>query len=326
MTDVLTIRVKARARSWFRAHPRSTALTAAGLRHVGLRRWADRVALSTEQVGATVVIELPAHARPGGSFLMRSLGGRDQIPRYIWSEGWHGFERPLPDVFSALAADASGVILDVGANTGFYSLLATAASRTAIVHAFEPYPPALEVLHENIAINRLEDRIEVFPVAVSDHVGEADLYVPPARHGLLETSCSLNRDFKGEVADTLKVPVVTLDEHARRSLVRPVEIIKVDVESTEADVLEGAEEVLSCFRPFVFFELLPLGDATRLEQIRQRHGYLSVRLRSTEAIVSAPIQFDEAAWNQVLVPEEGLDPLTRVCERLGLPLVTRATD
>ena len=270
----------------------------------------------------TALVRVPAlGGRPPSSFRMYTRDGADQIARDLFRFGWQGFERPVPDVFARCVAATPGVVVDVGANTGFYSLVAVSASPSAArVHAFEPYPAAQVCLGENLALNRgALGRIEVFSDAVSDREGEDVLYVPDPGHGLVETSCSLNRDFKERVVDELPVRVVTLDAH-REAHGRPVvSVLKIDVESLEHRVLAGAEDTLADDRPIVFLEVLPSGDPAAIELIRRRHRYVAVRLRADSAVVDTPVAYDPKGWNQALVPEEKLDVMRQVLSEASLP-------
>lgn len=62
---------------------------------------------------------------------MHTLEGRDQVARALWSGGWDGFEPPLPSVVAATLRRWPGMFLDVGANSGLYSLIAIAADDRA---------------------------------------------------------------------------------------------------------------------------------------------------------------------------------------------------
>ncbi len=253
---------------------------------------------------------------------MYTRAGSDQIARDLFRFGWQGFERPVPDVFVRCVGATEGVVVDVGANTGFYSLLAACASPATRVHAFEPFPAALSCLRENLQINRRTgDRIEVFPHALSDQVGEDTLYVPDPGHGLVETSCSLNRKFKERVVDELPVRVVTLDAHLDALGRPPVGVVKIDVESLEHRVLAGAERTLAEDRPLVFLEVLPSGDPAAIEAIRRRHRYVAVRLRAESAVVGARVTYDPGGWNQALIPDEKVDFMLQVLDGLALTAV-----
>lgn len=285
---------------------------------------ADPEPKESEAYPDTVTVRMPAMpGRSSATFRMHVRAGADQIARDLFRFGWHGFERPVPDVFARCVGVTDGLVLDVGANTGFYALVAVHALPEATVHAFEPYPPALRCLGENLALNGVAGtRVEVFPCAVSDAVGQAPLYVPDPGHGLIETSCSLNGEFKERLVDQLTVDVVTLDAHVE-GLGRPVVgVVKIDVESLEHRVLAGAGRLLDRDRPLVFLEVLPSGDLEGIESIRRAHGYVAVRLRPESAIFGGPVVFDAEGWNQALVPEEKVDGMARTLAGCGLPCLT----
>jgi FkbM family methyltransferase len=63
-------------------------------------------------------------------------------------------------------AQKSGVFLDIGANTGYYSL--TLADSFSRVVAIEPNPPALELLRYNVSINKMERKIEILPLCIGE--------------------------------------------------------------------------------------------------------------------------------------------------------------
>lgn len=285
-----------------------------------VRRWLGAAARPLSRVRArddaapdaypdTVLVRIPPVAgRPPSSFRMYTRGGADQIARDLSKFGWHGFERPVPDVFARCVAATDGLVVDVGANTGFYALVAAHVSSATTVHAFEPYPEALRCLEENLQLNReAARRVETFPYAASDAPGKQLLYVPDPGHGLVETSCSLDGTFKERVVAEIPVGVITLDAHME-ALGRPVvSVVKIDVEAMEHRVLAGAEKVLARDRPVVFLEVLPAGDPAAIEGIRRAHGYVGIRLRPESAAVGAPVAYDSEGWNQALVPEDKLD-------------------
>src|SRR5207253_2723209 len=125
---------------------------------------------------------------------------------------------------------------DVGANSGYYALLAAAVAPDVTVDAYEPYPPAEALLRANIRVNGAS-RVRVHGVAVGAAPGRATLYIPDPSHGLLETSSSLNPQFTPErPGSEIAVEVVTLDERHPPGTPYPA-LLKIDVESLEPDVL-----------------------------------------------------------------------------------------
>jgi FkbM family methyltransferase len=140
-----------------------------------------------------------------------------------------------------------GVAVDVGANRGVYAFALSEIARE--VHAFEPNPD-----FAHLARHMLAGRAVVHAVALSNTTGRATLFVPIAEDGselhLAGSLKNTHRQFAQQrVIDT---PVKTLDSYH----LRDVTFIKVDVEGTELEVLEGARSTIASDRPVLLLELL----------------------------------------------------------------------
>lgn len=241
------------------------------------------------------------------SMIMDALGGRDQIVAMAAQSSWTAFERPLPALFHACVARSPGIVVDVGANTGFYGLLATRASSEARVLAFEPYRPVFDVLERNIAANHVGDRIEAVALALSRRSGMATLYVPTQEHGLMETSSSLEQAFKQVHGEAQPVETVTLDAFlaTHRAARDRVTLIKVDVEGHDAAVLAGARQTIARWRPLLFIEVLPQADIETLTCFLAEDGYVDIPIRPDVPLrQEAQVRFHADAWNHALVPAE----------------------
>lgn len=134
--------------------------------------------------------------------------------------------------------------VDVGANIGYFTLLAASLGARAI--AYEPTPKVFERLRENIALNGFRD---VTPVnaAVAEKNGRVKLYKS-------EEDPEANSIFgMGECMD---VPAVALDEDLAIRGIREVQVLKIDAEGAEPFVLEGARNLLrSECHPLVVIEV-----------------------------------------------------------------------
>ena len=240
---------------------------------------------------------------------MDALGGRDQIVAMAARSSWTAFERPLPALLHACVARSPGVVIDVGANTGFYALLATCASTAARVLAFEPYRPVFDVLRGNIAANRAGGRIEAVPLALSHRSGPAMLYVPTQEHGLMETSSSLEPAFKQVHGAVQSIATVTLDAFlATHPYARDrVTLIKVDVEGHDAAVLAGARETIARWRPLLLVEVLPQAGHEKLTQFLAEEDYVDIPVRADQPPrPETQVRFHADAWNHALVPAEAV--------------------
>lgn len=164
---------------------------------------------------------------------------------------------------------------DVGANVGFFSLLAARLGGT--VHAFEPVRENVEVLAGNIRENGLNDRIHVHPVAVAAEPGRASLLVveDPSWSHLAD------RGRHPRTREEVDVEVVTLDGLE----LSPPDVVKIDVEGSEIDVLRGAARLLREHGPTLIVEL----HETNVEvcEILDGAGYAVENLEGPGPVVDA---------------------------------------
>lgn len=258
----------------------------------------------------------------GRSFKLDRAQGTDQVARDI---AIGSYEAPLPMLMMATLVRTEGVFIDVGANTGVYSVMAAKFSPEKAIIAFEPLPAVLEVLRKNISLNGLEKSISVKEIALSDRPGTATLHIPDPSHGLLETSASLEADFKTHSAtsgaQTIEVDIATLDS---LELQGPISVIKVDIEGHEHAFLEGAKNTLMRERPMVFFEVLHSAQRNQIRKIARELSYVDFRLRPDLAIHDGgEIMFDPAAWNHALVPSERLQKFQEACDSCAVTMLRR---
>lgn len=252
-------------------------------------------------------------------FRMSSVAGTDLVASTAREDGWWGFETPLPAVFLKCAQQWPGLILDIGANTGFYSLLGLAAHPDTHSIAFEPDPAVLTILRGNQSLNGFEDRLRIENLALSDSSGVMTLYVPHKGHGLVESSSSLQKSFKDEHSAEVSVQVSTLDEFLSGDA--SVQLVKIDVEGHEFSAVKGAEATFARCRPIIAIELLPDAEFDYFEQLRRRLNYRSFALRPNCIVLEETMAFDQLGWNHLLVPAEKLDDCIEIFANLSLPVL-----
>lgn len=131
-------------------------------------------------------------------------------------------------------------VLDVGANVGYYTLLASVLVGDAgRVHAFEPEPRNAGFLRRHVSINR-RGNVRVEQAALSDRAGTArfDFGSGSGTGHLAE-------------AGALEVRTLRLDDYCAEHGLAP-DAVKIDVEGAEMSVLEGARETFARHRPILF--------------------------------------------------------------------------
>ena len=220
------------------------------------------------------------------------------------------YETPLPILLMATVSRTEGAFCDVGANIGIYSVLAAKTKSDAHIYAFEPLPAARKVLTDNLRLNGVLHQVEISECALSDAEGTAALHLPDPGHGLLETSASLEADFKA-VANTIEVPIRTLDS---LRLQRKLAVVKADIEGHEAAFLRGATRTLAEDRPIVYAEVLSGAYKTLfdLSKMLERLEYIPFRMRS-DAVIYTKIIVPDKGWNYAFVPVEKLDVFRDCC-------------
>lgn len=158
---------------------------------------------------------------------------------------------PLRWCYEQLMRFPEAVLLDVGASTGCYSLLA-AHHPGLTVYAFEPVPLTAEVLRANVRLNGLEKRVKVFEAGVSYYDGKGTVHVVKADGGKGISIVNGNPAWHKD-CDPLPVNVLTLDAFCGHKRIIPT-FIKIDVEGGEKFVLEGARKTIEAHRPFLLLE------------------------------------------------------------------------
>jgi FkbM family methyltransferase len=135
------------------------------------------------------------------------------------------------------------VFVDVGANIGYFTLLAGSrihAGGSGRVIAVEPNPDCCALLERNLVINWSMCDIALHKVAVGAERGEVWLSSPADRAANAHMSFS-DADVSGE--RRFRVPLETLDSLVPEGLA--VDILKIDVEGHELSVFQGARRVIA---------------------------------------------------------------------------------
>jgi len=174
-----------------------------------------------------------------------------QADNWITGSRWSSYNTKEPETLDWIDRQMQDgdILFDVGANIGVYALYAALRHPKARVAAFEPEYANLHLLRDNVIKNRLQDRIEVYAMALSDHTGVSWLHVQDltpgsALHTEAEERLQVTR-MQQPIVYREGISAITLDEFCRQTRLQP-HGIKIDVDGTEAEILEGAVETLRC--------------------------------------------------------------------------------
>jgi FkbM family methyltransferase len=149
-------------------------------------------------------------------------------PQLLSKGCWEPFET---EVFKGLIKQGM-MVVDIGANIGYYSLLAsTLVGKSGKVYAFEPFGATCDIMARSIAINGMQN-VTLIRKAVTIEVGTTQLYF-----GKYTPACN-NLNGKGEF---VTISCTTLDHELKGC---KVDLIKMDIEGSEAKALVGMQGII----------------------------------------------------------------------------------
>ncbi len=157
-------------------------------------------------------------------------------------------------VFVALLRALNGsTAYDLGAHTGYYSLLAATEMRNIGIEpniiAFEPIPSYVKSINESAILNRFEDRIRVFELGISNEQAEKTFY-------LAGSGSTLDRKVAADPSKSVVIKTDKLDAViAKNSLSAPL-IMKIDIEGHELEAIDGMKSLLDSHKPVLFLEII----------------------------------------------------------------------
>lgn len=125
------------------------------------------------------------------------------------------------------------IIVDVGANTGYFALRMKQLYPEAIIICFEPYPPCIQQLTETIKINKLKN-VEIKKLAVSNKAERSKLYIHP-------TNIGGHSIFSENVSENfIEIESITLSEVLTLIYPRKVcNLLKLDCEGAEYPIIKS---------------------------------------------------------------------------------------
>jgi FkbM family methyltransferase len=214
------------------------------------------------------------------------------------------------------------VFFDVGANMGYYSLLASKrVAPNGSVHAFEPSPVQFNHLELNIGINRA-DNIVLNKCAVAESSGDRELFLS---EGWNQGIHSLGKTSGQE--SSCRVPCVSIDDYIAGKGIESVDAIKVDVEGAELFVFKGAERVLGSSPPgLILFEACEefaqsFGYSTcDVKQTVEQYGYALYRLEESSEPVRVSASSIERYANIVAIHSSAKGSFYKALESLYSPV------
>ncbi len=136
-------------------------------------------------------------------------------------------------------AKKGGLLIDVGANYGYFTCLWASVNPKNKVVAFEASPLNIEPLKINISKNNLHKQVIIEPKAVGKEEGTLMFSLCNTEGQTGWGGLSLEQQI-----DDVAVEAITLDTYATINEINEIDVLKIDTEGADTWVLYGAKNLL----------------------------------------------------------------------------------
>ena len=204
-----------------------------------LMRWLGRQDISFKKLGDPLIIK----TREGFKIFVCPS---EFIGRHIFIDG--SYEHDCVNIFKYRLREGD-VVLDIGANIGFFSLLAAKCVGTSgAVYSYEASSSCINILKKNISINGYSN-ISSNQFAITDACENIEFHVSNENN----TGLSSIRDIGENKVSTVNVPCINID--SLLDTLPKVRLVKIDIEGAEYKALSGMEKLIKRDRPDIIMEV-----------------------------------------------------------------------
>uniref|UniRef100_B8HV71 Methyltransferase FkbM family n=1 Tax=Cyanothece sp. (strain PCC 7425 / ATCC 29141) TaxID=395961 RepID=B8HV71_CYAP4 len=199
------------------------------------------------------------------------------------------YEMPLQNTLAQYLQPGS-VFYDIGANVGFFSIIAAQlVGDTGQVYAFEPVPENVATIRRNVELNQFAN-VRIFDQAISSSSGEAELLLAQHIGGASLATAATPPDLRGR----MKVKTASIDDLLQSLSLKPPSLVKIDVEGAEIDVLHGMLQTIQTYQPVIIYEVDD-GDFVAFQEKRQNIAKLMLSLNYQTMVMEK--SYPEIQWH-----------------------------
>jgi len=192
-----------------------------------------------------------------------------QLENDVFWKGFFGWESNSTKLWGELCKK-SNVIVDVGANTGLYSLIAKTINPASSVYAFEPVQRVFNKLEKNILLNNFD--IKCLSKALSNKDGEGIIYDSDLEH-TYSVIVGMDRSNEKDL-HPVKIQTAKLDTFLLENNIKNIDLLKIDVETHEPEMIEGFIKNIRKYKPTMIIEIIRDYVAISVQDQLNGLGYL----------------------------------------------------
>jgi FkbM family methyltransferase len=209
----------------------------------------------------------------------------------------------LKKIIDRLTREKSSLtVFDIGANIGMFSLFFTKYKTFSIV-AFEAAPETVRMLQKNLDSNGA--KVVVVPKAVSGKSGHVEFFLTHHHKS------SLLHSWASEQGTTevqkISIPSISVDDFVSTNPTLSPDVLKIDVEGAGADVLLGADQIISTCRPLILFESHSPDEDNSVIELLGKHKYKAYRITDSKWVIRETVNHTDrdGVWGtMMLIPKE----------------------
>ncbi|GAB3507510.1 hypothetical protein GCM10027341_42180 [Spirosoma knui] len=129
------------------------------------------------------------------------------------------------------------VVVDIGANAGFFDIQLLSKLNKATIFAYEPMPANINMLSQTLTQNpRLQQNVRLFQMAVTGQpMDKLDLFAEPEENA--QVVASMFMGFNENNTQKITVPCITLTDIIKENNLESIDLLKLDCEGSEYDII-----------------------------------------------------------------------------------------
>jgi FkbM family methyltransferase len=234
--------------------------------------------------------------------------GNTTIENEIFWKGILGWEKTSMEIWIELCK-GSKTILDIGANSGVFSIVAGAVNPNSEIFAFEAVKRTAEIFKRNLDLNH-DFKIKLIEKAVSNNTGKFMFFDVPTD---TQYSASLNPQILSSIENRIsyEVDTITIDTFSEIKG-KQIDLIKLDVEMHEPEALEGMRRIIIKDKPILLIEILTNQLGRDITLFFKDLGYSFFNIDEENGLTEMVEITKSSSFNYLILPTEKLNDLKKI--------------
>lgn len=198
-------------------------------------------------------------------------------------------------------------VLDIGANTGIYGVLAKMASPNSEIHFFEPSNECNLYIEKVMSLNGYQSGFSIHNIALSDRDELSEMFMVKTKTGV--PYAYPKKNAKDALGEYRRIEISRLETLFERLSINTFEFVKMDIEGMEPKALRGFGNLLAGEAVFLL-EVLSEVNAIEIAQLFPKSRYVFYDIDDTKKVVRKQAEVTKSSkWNILIVPR-GFESLT----------------